>query len=39
LKLDLAGLNDVGVVVHASGEGRLSNSVLASFRDVEVFAN
>ena len=36
---DLAGLNDVGVTLRASGEGRLSNSVLASFRNVEVFAN
>ena len=39
LNLELAGLNDVGVVVRAKGEGRLSNSVLASFRNVEVFAN
>ena len=39
LERDLAGLNDVGVTVHASGEARLSNSVLASFRNVEVFAN
>jgi uncharacterized repeat protein (TIGR02543 family) len=39
LNLDLTSLNDVGVRVHAVGEGRLSNSVLASFRNVEVFAN
>ncbi len=39
LKLDLANLNDVGVTIRAMGEGRLSNSVLASFRNVEVFAN
>lgn len=39
LNLDLAGLNDVGVTVRARGEGRLTNSVLASFRNVEVFAN
>ncbi len=39
LKLDLAYLNDVGVTIRAVGEGRLSNSVLASFRNVEVFAN
>jgi uncharacterized repeat protein (TIGR02543 family) len=39
LNLDLASLNDVGVTVHPVGEGRLSNSVLASFRNVEVFAN
>lgn len=39
LQHDLADLNDVGVVLHASGEARLSNSVLASFRKVEVFAN
>jgi uncharacterized repeat protein (TIGR02543 family) len=39
LNLDLATLNDVGVTVRPVGEGRLSNSVLASFRNVEVFAN
>ena len=39
LDVDLANLNDVGVTVRAVGEGRLSNSVLASFRNVEVFAN
>jgi uncharacterized repeat protein (TIGR02543 family) len=39
LNIDLAGLNDVGVVVHATGEGRLTDSALASFRKVEVFAN
>jgi len=39
LKVDLASLNDVGVSLRASGEARLTNSVLASFRDVEVFAN
>ena len=39
LSKDLAGLNDVGVTIHAVGEGRLTNSVLTSFRDVEVFAN
>ncbi len=39
LNRDLAGLNDVGVVVRAKGEGRLTNSVLASFRKVEIFAN
>jgi uncharacterized repeat protein (TIGR02543 family) len=39
LNRDLTGLNDVGVVVRAQGEGRLSNSVLASFRNVEIFAN
>ena len=39
LEHDLAGLNDVGVTLHVSGEARLSNSVLASFRNVEVFAN
>jgi uncharacterized repeat protein (TIGR02543 family) len=38
LNLDLASLNDVGVTVRPVGEGRLSNSVLASFRNVEVFA-
>jgi len=39
LNRDLVGLNDVGVIVHAKGEGRLTNSVLASFRKVEIFAN
>ena len=39
LRKDLAVLGDVGVVLRASGEARLSNSVLASFRNVEVFAN
>jgi hypothetical protein len=39
LNRDLAGLNDVGVIVHSKGEGRLTNSVLASFRKVEIFAN
>ena len=39
LNLDLTGLNDVGVRVRALGEGRLANSVLVSFRNVEVFAN
>ena len=39
LNADLARLNDVGVTVRAVGEGRLSNSVLASFRNVEVFSN
>jgi uncharacterized repeat protein (TIGR02543 family) len=39
LNQDLAGLNDVGVTVRPVGEGRLSNSVLASFRNVEIFAN
>jgi len=39
LKDDLANLNDVGVAIRASGEARLTNSVLASFRNVEVFAN
>ena len=39
LNLDLASLNDVGVSVHSLGEGRLTNSVLVSFRNVEVFAN
>ena len=39
LNFDLVGLNDVGVLVHATGEGRLTDSALASFRKVEVFAN
>jgi uncharacterized repeat protein (TIGR02543 family) len=39
LNIDLSGLNDVGVIVHATGEGRLTDSALASFRKVEVFAN
>ena len=39
LTKDLEGLNDVGVTIRAAGEGRLTNSVLASFRDVEIFAN
>ena len=39
LERDLTALNDVGVRLHASGEARLSSSVLASFRNVEVFAN
>jgi uncharacterized repeat protein (TIGR02543 family) len=37
LSRDLTGLHDNRVVLRASGEGRLSNSVLASFRNVEVF--
>ena len=39
LRKDLVVLGDVGVVMRVSGEARLSNSVLASFRNVEVFAN
>ena len=39
MNADLVILNDVGVSVRAQGEGRLANSVLASFRNVEVFAN
>ncbi|MDH2903325.1 MAG: InlB B-repeat-containing protein [Actinomycetota bacterium] len=39
LDADLVSLNDVGVTVRAVGEGRLTNSVLASFRNVEIFAN
>jgi len=39
LNIDLAGIDDVGVVLHATGEGRLTDSALASFRKVEVFAN
>jgi outer membrane protein OmpA-like peptidoglycan-associated protein len=39
LVLDLVKLNDKGVVVRANGEGQLSNSVLASFRNVEIFAS
>jgi outer membrane protein OmpA-like peptidoglycan-associated protein len=39
LRKDLVLLGDVGVVLRASGEARLSNSVLASFRNVEVFAD
>ncbi|MBW4029218.1 MAG: OmpA family protein [Acidobacteria bacterium] len=39
LRGDLAHLKDVGVSLRASGEARLTNSVLASFRNVEVFAN
>jgi uncharacterized repeat protein (TIGR02543 family) len=37
LRRDLTGLHDDRVVLRASGEGRLANSVLASFRNVEVF--
>jgi len=39
LGLDLNRLNDVGVSIRAAGEGRLSNPVLSTFRNVEVFAN
>ena len=39
LNKDLVGLNDVGVNIVVKGEGRLTNSVLTSFRKVEVFAN
>ena len=39
LKDDLTNLNDVGVAMRVSGEVRLTDSVLASFRKVEVFAN
>ena len=39
LARDLSVLHDTGVVLTAKGEGRLSNSVLASFRNVEAFAN
>ncbi|MDE3031293.1 MAG: InlB B-repeat-containing protein [Acidobacteriota bacterium] len=39
LRKDLVVLGDGGVVMRVSGEARLSNSVLASFRNVEVFAN
>jgi uncharacterized repeat protein (TIGR02543 family) len=39
LNQDLSSLNDVGVTVKAVGEGRLTNSVLSSFRNVEVYAN
>jgi uncharacterized repeat protein (TIGR02543 family) len=39
LRKDLVLLGDVGVVLRVSGEARLSNSVLASFRNVEVFAD
>ena len=39
LDADLVARNDIGVLVHAAGEGRLSNPVLATFRKVEVFAN
>jgi outer membrane protein OmpA-like peptidoglycan-associated protein len=39
LRRDLTGLNDAGVIFTTKGEGRLSNSVLSSFRNVEIFAN
>ena len=39
LTSDLARLNDVGVTIVAKGQGRLTNSVLSSFRKVELFAN
>ena len=35
---DLTGIKDTNVTTKAVGEGRLSNSALASFRNVEVFA-
>ena len=38
LNTDLARIHDRSVTTRAVGEGRLSNSVLASFRNVEVFA-